>query len=84
MVSEATDGVCVAAGVVVERVVVHEFDDAERVTGEVAEAKDVTGAASVPPAPRTAIANASDALTRISASDTLRMVRPERPGAIEQ
>jgi hypothetical protein len=81
MVSDLADGLCVAVGVVGERGVVDEFDDAERVSGEVDEAKGVTGAASVPPAPRTATANASDALTKASASEALRMVSPEPCGA---
>ena len=84
MVSDAADNVCNATGLVVEVLVVHEFAHADRATGEVDEAKGVTGAGSVPPGSRTARANPSAAVTRANASDALRMLRPERRGSVER
>ena len=87
MLSDAADGVGAAVGVAVEEIVVdgvHEFHDSGCATGEVDEAKGVTGALSSPPAPCTANANASDAPTRANVSDALRLVMPGRRGVTER
>jgi hypothetical protein len=84
MASCPAGGVGAATGVVVENVVVNGVPEAERVSGEGDEDKGVNRVVSVPPAPRTTRPKATDALTRASASDVLRMVRPERRGAPER
>jgi hypothetical protein len=84
MVSDVRGGFCAAAGTVLERIVIHELGDAQRVSGEVGESAGATGTAPVRPAPRMARANASAALTSANASDALRIVSAERRGAAER
>jgi hypothetical protein len=93
MVSGVADGVWTAAGIVVDAGVANEADDTQRATGQidagvscaVDEAEGgLAGAVSTPPAPRTAMANASDAPTRANASDALRIVRRAPGGASER
>ncbi len=76
--SRVADGAGAAGGAVVDEAIIHEIDDAGRVTGEVDEGEGATGAASGSPASRTRKANTSDALTRANASAEVRKLRRER------
>lgn len=84
MVSGVADGVCTAAGVVIDGVVA---EDAGRVTRDIHDARGLTGefdeaeglgGASGSPAPRTARAAPTDAATRTNARNVLSKVGGDR------